>query len=371
MVHHLVLAGAGHAHLEVLARLAEFTRRGHRVTVVSLQPGHDYSGMGPGLLGGFYAPEQIRFPVRELAEAGGGTFLADRVLAIDPERRCLRLRSGETLDYDVLSCNLGSEVRRAGVSLETSDWVAAKPIENLVRLREDLRERLANKPLRLLVVGGGPAGVELAGNLWRLGRETGAGAAITLAAGSRLLAGFPDRARRLALASLEGRGITVREGTRVVAVAAGAARLADGTTLACDRAVLATGIEPPGLFRTSGLPVGPDGGLKVDATLRCPDHPEIFGAGDCIHFAPRPLARIGVYAVRQGPVLHRNLLAALAGEPGTPFRPQPKFLLIFNLGDGRGIACRGGGCLDGRLAFRFKDWLDRRFVARYQRPART
>jgi len=153
--------------------------------------------------------------------------------------------------------------------------------------------------------------------------------------------------------------------------AAGEARLADGTTLACDRAVLATGIEPPGLFRTSGLPVGPDGGLTVDATLRCPDHPEIFGAGDCIHFAPRPLARVGVYAVRQGPVIYRNLLAALAGEPGTPFHPQSKFLLIFNLGDGRGIACRGGGCLDGRLAFRFKDWLDRRFVARYQRPART
>lgn len=104
---HLVLAGAGHAHLDTLANLREYRRRGHRVTVVSPEPFHAYTGMGPGVLGGLYPPEQALLPVERLTLAGGGSFRTDRVSAIDSARRLLVLASGDQLPFDILSCNLG------------------------------------------------------------------------------------------------------------------------------------------------------------------------------------------------------------------------------------------------------------------------
>ncbi len=367
MAKHLVLAGAGHAHLELLAHLGEITGRGHRVTVVSADAWHYYSGMGPGLLGGHYRPEQIRFPVRALTERGGGHFLEQRLTAIRPELRRLQLADGGELDYDLLCCNLGSEVPAPFPVAAGSRVVAAKPIVNLVALRDELLQRPAQTPLRLLVIGGGPSGVELAGNLWRLAATTGATATVTLAAGGQLLEDFPDRVVGLVRRSLETRGIILAEGSRVADLTESQARLEDGRRLDFDLALLATGVRPPSLFAAAGLATGPGGGLLVDSRLRSVSHPEVFGGGDCIDFAPQPLARVGVYAVRQGPLLRRNLLAALEGEPLEEFSPQPAFLQIFNLGDGRGVACRGSIAWHGRSAFWLKDFIDRRFMARYRR----
>jgi NADH dehydrogenase FAD-containing subunit len=369
MAKHLVLAGGGHAHLETLAHLDEAIGRGHRVTLISPDPEHYYSGMGPGLLGGSYRPEQVRFPVQRLAETAGAIFIAGRVAAIDAPGQRLLLESGDSLNYDVLSCNTGSSVLPLPTGPGAPLIFPAKPVALLEQARRVLLARLDLGPVRLLVVGGGPAGVELAGNLWRLCRACGGRAAITLASSGRLLPRQPERARRLALTSLTQRGITVREDSPVVLLADGGALFADGRSHGCDVVLLATGITPGPLFRDSGLPVGTDGALQVDAGLRCPSHPQIFGGGDCIDFLPYRLDRVGVYAVRQGPLLRSNLLAALEDRPLQDFRPQRRYLLVFNLGDRHGLLVRGRMVLDGSLTWRLKDRIDRAFMGRFQGKA--
>lgn len=369
MGRHLVLAGGGHAHLTVMARLQEFTARGHRLTLISPSPWHYYSGMGPGLLGGSYRPAEVRFHIRKLVEEGGGRFVEDRVMRIDAARKVVILASGAALDYDVLSCNVGSRVPVEKIAATGPGIIPVKPIEQLERARQSILQSLAERPLRLLVVGGGPAGAELSGNLCRLlleAGETGRQTAITLVAGTRLLPGLPERVRQLTLFSLTRRRVEVLEGARVERVENGQATLDNGTSLAYDFAFLALGVEPPSLFRDSGLKTGADGGLLVDAHLRALDHPEIFGGGDCISFAPRPLDKVGVYAVRQNPLLLHNLLAALEGRQLKIFTPQAHYLLIFNLGDGRGIFRRRGLVWDGRPAFWLKDRIDRWFMRRFQ-----
>jgi NADH dehydrogenase FAD-containing subunit len=74
-----------------------------------------------------------------------------------------------------------------------------------------------------------------------------------------------------------------------------------------------------------------------------------------------------VYAVREAPILFENLLASLTGGEPSRFEPQRHYLLILNMGDGTGLATRGKFHCYGRLAFRLKDWIDRRFLAQYQR----
>ena len=81
---HLVLVGGGHAHIETLLNLNEFTSRGHGVTLISPSPHHYYSGMGPGMLSGIYRPRDVRFNVRKMAEGRNAAYLEDAVESIDP-----------------------------------------------------------------------------------------------------------------------------------------------------------------------------------------------------------------------------------------------------------------------------------------------
>lgn len=366
MSRHLVLVGGGHAHMTVMLNLSDFIKRGHRVTLVSPSPYHYYSGMGPGLLGGTYRPQQVRFHIRKLVEKRGASFVEDRVIAIDAEKRRLRMASGDVVDYDIASFNTGSGVPLQVAGAEGEGVVPVKPIVNLLQARRQLLQNMGGKSQNLLVVGGGPAGVELAGNLWRLVGLAGGQAQITLLTGGRLLRHFPDRVRQLALKSLRERGVQVLEDGRTSSVANGQAELNDGRTLSYDLAFIAAGVKPSPIFGDSGLPVGEDGGLLVNDQLQSIAHPELFGGGDCISLQGKPLAKVGVYAVRQNPILHANLLAALEERPLVSFKPQSRYMLILNLGNHRGIMSKGRWAWEGRLPFLFKDWIDRRFMNTYQ-----
>jgi len=148
----------------------------------------------------------------------------------------------------------------------------------------------------------------------------------------------------------------------------GVARSNTGQQIRYDVAVLTIGIVPPKLFANSGLETAKDGALLVNDYLHSLRHPEIFGGGDCIAIKGKPLSRVGVYAVREGPILFHNLLASLRGEPLKVFRPQERYLLIFNLGDGSGLLVRNPFVWKGRLAFRWKSHIDTKFVSKFQVP---
>lgn len=364
MSKHLVLVGGGHAHLKILLKLADFTRRGHRVTLVSPSPYHYYSGMGPGLLSGIFQPHETRFHIQRMTQERGGTFIENRVIGLDASRQVLYLQSGEQLPFDLVSFNAGSYV--TGSSEEHRQWlIPAKPIENLLRARSEILARLPDG-LKFVVVGGGPAGVEIAGNLWRLISKQGGQGDITLVASGGILPGMPSRAQELTRASLQRRRIRIIEKERATVAEAGQLSLSGGEPLACDMAFLATGVAPSPIFRHSDAALGEDGSLLVDEHLRSVSHPVLFGGGDCVSLVDHRLPRVGVHAVRQNPVLYHNLLAALEGRPLKNFKPQHKFLLIFNLGDDTAVAVRGGFTGNGSGALHLKNWIDRRFMKRFQ-----
>jgi NADH dehydrogenase FAD-containing subunit len=78
-----------------LKRLRTFVTKGHRVTLISPDHHQYYSGMGPGMLGGRYSPQQIRFHIKKMAEDAGGAFLKETVVRVDPKERILFLSSGD------------------------------------------------------------------------------------------------------------------------------------------------------------------------------------------------------------------------------------------------------------------------------------
>lgn len=366
MVKHLVLVGGGHAHLTTLLHLRDFLDKSHQVTLVSRSAYHYYSGMGPGVLGGTYRPEQIRFHVRKMAEDRGASFVEGSVVRVNAPAKTLVLASGEEVRYDVVSLNVGSYVPVESLGEAAETVFPAKPIENLLQARSLILSLLHQGSPRLAVIGGGAAALELAGNLWRLVDREKAKAQITVLGGRRFLGRLPEKVRRLALASLSSRKVEVIEGAYVNRVEGNTAVLSDGRTFFFDCALAALGVKPTRLFQASGLPTDEEGGLSVNQYLQSEVCSEIFGGGDCISFTPRRLDKVGVYAVRENPVLHHNLRAALEGGSLTPFVPQRSYLLIFNLGNGKGIFFRNRTIWQGRLAFRLKSFIDTRFMKRFQ-----
>jgi NADH dehydrogenase FAD-containing subunit len=368
MAKSMIFVGGGHAHLTSLKNLSHFKKLGHQITLISSSPYHYYSGMGPGMLSGIYHPWEVRFHVKRLAEDRGAAFIKGKVIKVDPLQHLLLLDSGEKVYYDVVSFNTGSEVPIETLAKAPADNLfAVKPVINLLKACQTITEAIGNnKMLHFVVVGGGPAGIEVSANLLRLLHENRGKGEITLIGGKRLLGNAPDKVRHLARESLARRGVEIIEGSHVKAIEKGQLTLSDGKRFDMDLAFIAIGIQPSSLFRDSGIPVGPDGGLLANSRLQSVAHPDIFGGGDCISLEGYPLAKVGVYAVRENAVLYRNLLVALEGGKMEVFTPQKEFLLIFNMGNGKGIFWKKNWIWEGRLAFLLKDYIDRKFMRTFQ-----
>jgi len=359
----IALAGGGHANLYSLRRVGELTGRGFDVVLVNSSPYLYYSGMATGVVSGLYDPAQTRIDVRRLVEAGGGRFVEGRVERTLPDE--LLLEGGGRVPFDAASFNLGSETPDGGVE---GAVIPVKPVSNAARIRDRALAlaREGERP-RVLVAGGGAAGCEVAANLLAL---AGDHIRLTLAeAGDRLLPESPERAGRVMRRSLEERGAEVLLGSPVERLGAEEKELAraGGRELPYDLFISAVGLAAADVFRRSGRSgpeplTGGNGGLWVNRYLQSVSHPALFGGGDSVAFRGGTLPRLGVFAVRQAPVLFHNLQAFLHGEPLKEYRPQRRYLYILNLGDGTGIAVYGPLVYRGRAALRLKHRIDSRFV---------
>jgi NADH dehydrogenase FAD-containing subunit len=301
-----------------------------------------------------------------MAEDRGAEFMLGSVTRADPDKRLLTTDTGHEIQYDVVSFNTGSKVSMLVITESEENIFPVKPIENLIKARTVILALLKEKALDLMVVGGGPAGLELAGNLWRLVNDAGGSARIRLLAGRKLLPGCPEKIRQLARNSLGRRHIEIIEEGTVKQLADGCALLEDGREFFSDATLLAWGIQPSPLFQASGMQTDAVGGLLVNDYLQSLEYPEIFAGGDCINFQPMPLDKVGVYPVRENPILFHNLLAAVTEQKMQAFEPQDKYLLIFNLGDGKAIYWKNNLIFYGKIAFYLKDYIDRKFMKVFQ-----
>jgi pyridine nucleotide-disulfide oxidoreductase family protein len=365
----LLLVGAGHAHLEILRRLILEPLAEVELTVVSLGALHHYSGMVPGYLQGTYREEEIAVRVPELVERAGGRFVAGRAVGVDPGERRVRVETREEgireVAYDLVSFAVGSNTAGVDSPEVAGQARRIKPLERVHALRQRLLDLTEEK---VAVVGGGAAGVEVSLAIAAVLERTGSAHRITiLDAGEEILAGYRDRFRERAREILAKRGIAVRTGQRVAAVHAGEVETESGVRVPSRLTVWLTGAVAWPLFRDSGLPLDGRGFLLIDDALRSVADPRIFAAGDCGTLASHPeTPKAGVYAVREAPVLWESLQAAVRrGEPPR-YRPQRGFLSILNTGDGRALLDYKGIVSHSRWAWRLKDRLDRRFMARYQ-----
>jgi NADH dehydrogenase FAD-containing subunit len=360
---HVLLVGAGHAHLHLVDRAARLRRAGIDLTLVAPR-GFHYSGLATAVAAGAAPASAARVDVAALAAGHGVRHIEGVVVRGDPKRHEVLLGDGTRLAYDVVSFNVGSVAATAGIAVDAT-VPTVKPFTELFTMPRRLAGTPAAERLRIVIVGGGSTGLELAGQIAARYRDR---ARVTvLDRGSTLGADLPPGARRRALRVLGQRGVVMRSGA-VVEVVHADHLVVSGAPEEHDLAVLATGLVPAPLATTAEL--GDARGIPVQATLQHLEHPDVYAVGDCALFTPRPLPKLGVHGVRQGPVLVRGLLARQRGRPLPTYRPQRHALQILDLGGGTALAIRGRWWAEGRSMQRLKSAIDRRWLARYQRFGR-
>ena len=351
----ILLLGAGHAHVEVLRRFAMKREPGVRLTLVGREPETPYSGMLPGLIRGDYTVDQAHIDLAPLAAAAGARLILAEATSIDLIARSIGITGRPNIPFDLLSIDIG------GVpAMPPGGGIPVKPIGRFLEQLQALENSLPLES-RIAVVGGGAGGVELA--LALAHRFPGQPTIVLISAGPEPLATAPPRVRRIVRAALVDAGVELASGVTAGALADGILPLSDGTTLDASAALWATGAVAQPFLLESGLTCDPAGCVVVDAALRSVSHDFVFAAGDCAAVG-RP--KSGVWAVRAGAPLAENLRLAARRKPLKPWRPQKHALAILGLGAGRAVAWRNGTTVSGRMAWRLKDWIDRRWMRMYK-----
>ncbi|MCR9279190.1 MAG: selenide, water dikinase SelD [Pseudomonadaceae bacterium] len=355
-VRELVLLGGGHAHVQVLKHLAMNPVPWLRTTVIAREVDSPYSGMLPGYVSGAYDSDSLHIDLLKLCRFAGARLIADEAVALDATSSMLTLAAGADCRYDVLSINIG------GAPTAPAGAIPVKPIGQFVPAWEAIKPTL-DIDSRLAVVGAGAGGVELA---LAMANALPTGARVALVhRGEEVFDDAPAKAANLLAAALDRHGVEVITGFSAREVKAGKLVSDGGATLAADHVFWTTGVAAAGFLADSELRTSESGFVVVGDTLASVSHSNVFAVGDCSHFAPDGLPKAGVYAVRQGPVLARNLISYAAGELLTRYRPQRTFLTLIGTGDERAVAIRGNWVAEGAWVWRWKDWIDQRFMARF------
>ncbi|WP_299840397.1 selenide, water dikinase SelD [uncultured Jannaschia sp.] len=360
----LLLVGGGHAHALVLRRWGMDPLPGVRVTVVN--PGADapYTGMLPGHVAGHYDRDALDIDLVRLARFAGARLIDGAVTGIDAEARCVTVAGRGRVEYDVASLDVGIHSDMPDLPGFDEHGTPAKPLDLFARgWRAHLAMARTGAPAGVAVIGGGVAGIELSMAIAHAFRVADVTARVTVLEAAPDLTGAGRRARRRLLDAMEGLGVVLRTGVAISAIHADHVALAGGETVPAAFVVGATGARAHPWLAQSGLPVH-EGFVRVDPTLAVEGRADLFAAGDCAHLTHAPRPKAGVYAVRAAPVLHRNLRAALSGGSLRTYRPQRTYLKLISLGGKQAVAEKAGFAVAGSWLWRWKDRIDRRFMAK-------
>jgi len=368
----IVLIGGGHSHVGVLRMFAMRPLPGVRLTVICTDTETPYSGMLPGYIAGHYTFDDVHIDLRRLAQFAGARYFRDEAIGIDRANRQVLCRNRANVRYDVLSINIGSTPQLEQFVGAIEHAMSVKPIRRFNDRWLALLERVCKHPGRttVAVVGAGAGGVELIlamqyrlrNELVTLGRNPDDLSFHLFSAEAQILPTHNARVRAAFESTLAARGVLVHRNALVTQLGAGTLQTADGELLATDEVVWVTQAGGAAWLRDTGLALDGDGFIRVHDSLQSETDPLIFAAGDCAAMINHPLEKAGVFAVRMGPVLAGNLRRSVLSQRLLAYRPQSRWLALISTGDRHAIASRGAIFARGNWVWRWKDWIDRRFM---------
>jgi pyridine nucleotide-disulfide oxidoreductase family protein len=345
--------------------LAKTRPAGLDVVLITPSKYQNYSGMLPGWVAGHYTQAQCRVDLDPLVQAAGARLVLDQIVGMDAARRCIGFADGLHVEYDLLSLDVGSETDTSWLETLGDKLLPVKPLDNFfASWPRILAAAKAKKNYKLVVVGGGAAGVEMALAAQQAFTRAGVDGHVDLVASeSGLLPGHAQGvqirvqrfAERAGLGLHFARGVGAEDGVL----------LADGHLVPADQVIAATGARPAVWLGLSKLGLDERGYILVDRYHRSVSHPNVFAAGDVCARTDAAMSRSGVHAVHAGPVLAENLLAIVNGGSLRPYSPKRRSLYLLSCGTRYAVASWGRWSAEGQWVWHWKDWIDQGFIRRF------
>jgi NADH dehydrogenase len=387
--HRVVVIGGGFGGLRAVRQLAQAPVR---VTLIDRRNFHLFQPLSYQVATGALPPSEVAYPLRALFKANPNVLvMMAEVTGVDLEARRVSLADvspGEAppdpVEYDTLIVAAGSSYSYFGHEEWREHAAEVKSLESAITVRSRLlsafeRAEMSDDPderisqLTFVVVGGGPTGVEMAGQIGELARDTlrgdfrwidPRGARVLLVeTADRLLTSFPERLSAKAARSLERIGVTPMLNRTVVGMDAESVTLAapDGSRerVSARTVVWAAGVRASGLAAQLGEAAGAEvdraGRVIVEPDLTLPGHPDVMVLGDMVAVRKpdggvEQLPGVAPVAIQQGHYAARSLRRRLRGESVSPFRYRDKGN-VATIGRGRAVADVGFVRLSGLPAW--------------------
>lgn len=389
IVKDLVLIGGGHTHAIVLKLFAMQPVPGVRLTLITETSQTPYSGMLPGHVAGLYTYDECHIDLRPLAEFAQARLLIDQVTGLDLKHNRVLCRDRPAVAFDLVSINIGSSPAISLVPGALEYTVPVKPVARFLATWNQLVEQFAqapDQPLRLGVVGGGAGGVELTlamqhhlQQILKAAQQPVTNLEMHLFHRAELMPTYNRWVQRHFHKLLTQRGIKLHLQETVTEVLQRNSwdksarnqtplhqvKCESGLTVDCHFIFWVTQASAPDWLGSAGLKTDPNGFVQVHDTLQSVSHAQVFAAGDVADVLNHPRPKAGVFAVRQGKPLFQNLRRALLRQNLKPFTPQKRFLSLISTGNPSAIASRGPFAWESPLLWRWKDQIDRSFMARF------
>ena len=364
---HLVLLGGGHTHIGVLRMLGMHPEPDLKVTLVSPSRETPYSGLLPGVVSGHFPEEDLYIDLGRLCQFAGAELILATATGVDPNGSEIGLENRPSLAYDYLSIDVGIEPALTDLTEFDEALVPVKPISGFMARFNLVYEQYRGGGA-FAIVGAGAAGLELAFALNHRfgGKAEGNGLQKPIfylcQAAAEILPEAPGRLRANIQKALAAQGIQFQPQFRAVRQGAGQLVSAGGAVLEVDQVFWATGAAPQSFLKNSELALTPSGFIAVNAQLQSVSHPNVFAVGDAADMVEQPRPKAGVYAVRQAPVLFKNLIKNHRGQTLTRFKPQQRYLSLISLGEQTALGYKGSFWGSGRSLWRLKRHIDYRFL---------
>lgn len=378
----ILLIGGGHSHAIVLKLFANNPVAGVNLTLITPDQYTPYSGMLPGHIAGFYKYHECHIDLQNLSKFANAQLYPDRVVGLDLKNHKVLCANSPTIDFDILSIDIGSTPAKLSVSGAAEYTIAAKPVKQLLESWYKLPEMVIKnpqKPLSISIVGGGAGGVELALSMLAGLRKVGS-KNIEVHLWQRteeLMPNHHPSVRQIMQKILINKGVKLHLGENVCQVRQTIdekleIKSESGLMLSYDQVFWVTQASAANWVKDSGIATDEQGFILVDDNLQSISHSSIFATGDIATMINYHLPKAGVFAVRQGKPLYENLRRMIFANSLLSYKPQTDYLSLIGTGDGRALATRGNFTLPPhQLFWHWKDCIDRRFMEQFQNLPKT
>ncbi len=371
----LVLIGGGHSHVAVLKRFGMKPIDGLQITLITRDVHTPYSGMLPGYIAGHYTYDESHIDLRPLASFAGARLIHASANFIDLENKQVHCDGRPSFRYDVLSINTGSTPSQIEVPGSEQFTIPVKPINEFLVGWDEVMQQVQRKKgnAQIVIVGAGAGGVELSLSTQFHLQKMLAQHSLpnnglqfhVVSSGDTILPTHNRSVQKQFYRVLAERGIKVHLSDKAKRVDENLLELDSGETLQADTIFWTTHASAPSWFKESGLAVDEQGFIQVNDSLRSVSHENVFAAGDVASVVNFPRPKSGVFAVRQGKPLHKNIRRALTNRPLKRHVPQIDFLSLISTGNQYAIASRGNFAWQGAWVWKLKDHIDRKFMRKY------